>query len=348
MTGNFSAVFYAVLAASCYGISMPVSKLLLAGIPPVFMAGLVYSGAGLGMLAINIFKKKSAALDEAKITKKELPYTAAMVLLDVLAPVFLMIGLSVSTPATASLLNNFEIAATSAIAMLVFKEALGRRTWLAVIFITIASVILSVDDISSVSFSFGSIFVLLACLCWGFENNCTGRLSLKDPSEIVIIKGIGSGFTSLAAAFIVKQYSRDIIYILAALLLGFVSYGLSVYFYIYAQRHLGAARTSAYYALAPFIGAALSFVIFREIPTVSYLAALGIMIAGVYFTAFEKHKHPHTYQFAEHEHRHRHDDGHHGHIHETPVTGEHSHPHIHTAMEHDHPHTPDLHHLHGH
>lgn len=348
MANRFLAVFHAVLAAICYGISIPVSKLLLNGIPPVFIAGLVYTGAGLGMLLIKLLQNKNIPKKEAKITKKELPYTIAMVALDVLAPIFLMIGLSKSTPATASLLNNFEIAATSTVAAIVFKEAIGKKTFTAIILITIASIILSVDDISGVSFSFGSIFVLLACVCWGFENNCTSRLSLKDPLEIVIVKGIGSGFTSLIIAFIAKQYNLDIKYILAALFLGFAAYGLSVYFYIYAQRNLGAARTSAYYALAPFIGAGLSFILFRESPTISYMVALGIMAAGVYFTAFEKHEHSHLHTFAEHEHRHNHNDGHHHHAHDASIDTEHSHVHIHNTMEHKHAHTLDLHHFHEH
>jgi drug/metabolite transporter (DMT)-like permease len=348
MSKKFFAILYAILAALCYGVSTPVSKLLLNDIPPVFIAGLVYTGAGLGMLLINLLRNRNMQKKEAKITNKELPYTIAMVLLDVLAPIFLMIGLSKSTSATVSLLNNFEIVATSTVALIIFKEAIGKRTWAAIILITIASIILSADDVSSVSFSFGSIFVLLACICWGFENNCTSRLSLKNPLEIVIIKGIGSGFTSLAIAFIVKQYNLDIKYILVALLLGFVSYGLSVYFYIYAQRNLGATRTSAYYALSPFIGAGLSFIIFKELPTISYMMALGIMVIGVYFTAFEKHEHSHLHQFIEHEHRHNHNDGHHNHTHETQINGEHSHLHTHNIMGHKHTHMPDLHHLHEH
>jgi drug/metabolite transporter (DMT)-like permease len=348
MPNRFLAIFYAILAALCYGISTPVSKLLLNNVPPIFIAGLVYIGAGVGMFLINLFRNKTTRKKEAKITIKELPYTIAMVLLDVLAPIFLMIGLSKSTSATASLLNNFEIAATSTIALIIFKESIGRRTWVAIIFITMASIILSVDDFSTIKFSVGAIFVLLACVCWGFENNCTSKLSLKDPLEIVIIKGIGSGFTSLIIAFIVGQYNLEAKYILITLLLGFVAYGLSVYFYIHAQRNLGAARTSAYYALAPFIGVGLSFIIFRELPTVSYLIALGIMLIGVYFTAFEKHGHSHKHQYIEHEHRHNHNDRHHNHTHDTEINGEHSHFHIHKVTEHTHQHTPDLHHFHEH
>lgn len=345
---EFISIFYAVLAALCYGISIPISKLLLENMPPVFMAALLYIGAGLGMLLIKAFKNKNVQRKEAKITKKELPYTFAMVVLDILAPIFLMIGLSKSTSASASLLNNFEIVATSIIAFVIFKESVGKRTWLAVMLITIASIILSVEDFSSLKFSVGSIFVLLACICWGLENNCTNKLSLKDPLEIVIIKGIGSGLTSLVIAFIIKEYNTNIGYILIALLLGFISYGLSIYFYIYAQRNLGATRTSAYYAFSPFIGVGLSFILFREAPTFSYLIALGIMFAGVYFVAFEKHNHLHEHEEFGHEHRHNHNDGHHTHTHGDAIIGEHSHFHIHNFIKHYHSHTPDLHHLHEH
>jgi drug/metabolite transporter (DMT)-like permease len=348
LSNKFIAIFYAIIAALCYSISTPVSKLLLTNVPPVFMAGLIYCGAGFGMFFIKIFGNKAVHKKEAKITIQELPYTIAMVVLDILAPVFLMIGLSKSTSATVSLLNNFEIVATSTIALIIFKESIGKRTWIAIVFITIASIILSADDIVDVSFSFGSIFVLLACACWGFENNCTSRLSLKDPLQIVTIKGIGSGLTSLIIAFIVKQYILNIQYIIITLMLGFIAYGLSIYFYIYAQRILGASRTSAYYALAPFIGAGVSFAIFQEIPRGSYVIALSSMIIGVYFTAFEKHEHLHIHQLIEHEHRHNHSDRHHNHIHAIPLMGEHSHLHIHNMIEHTHAHTPDSHHLHEH
>ena len=186
-----------------------------------------------------------------------------MVALDIAAPIFLMYGLTKTTSANASLLNNFEIVATSLIALLIFKESISKRLWGAISLITISSIILSVEDISSFSFSFGSIFVLLACVCWGLENNCTRKLSVKDPLQIVIIKGFGSGIGSLLIAFTLGEKMNNIPYIIAALLLGFFAYGLSIFFYIYAQRDLGAARTSAYYAVAPFIGVALSLIVFR-------------------------------------------------------------------------------------
>ena len=281
MRGTRSAVLWAVLAAALYALNAPVSKLLLGSVPPTMMAALLYLGAGVGLSAVRLGQRAAGAgRKEAPLTRRELPYTVAMVVLDIAAPIFLMIGLTMTTAANASLLNNFEIVATSVIALCLFKETISRRLWAAIALVTLSSVILSVEDRSSFSFSLGSLFVLLACVCWGLENNCTRMLSAKDPLEIVVIKGFGSGGGSLVIALFLGERIARPLPILCALALGFVAYGLSIFFYIYAQRYLGAAKTSAYYALAPFIGAGLSLLIFREVPTLSFLAALAIMIAG--------------------------------------------------------------------
>ena len=276
------AIFYAVLAAALYAINAPVSKLLLTQIPSTMMAGLLYLGAGIGMLILEKWGRKK---EEQPLTRKELPYTAAMVILDIAAPIFLMIGLTRCSAANASLLNNFEIVATSLIALMVFKEAISKRLWLAIILVTISSILLSFEDMSSLQFSWGSLFVLLACVSWGFENNCTRMLSSKNPAQIVIIKGFGSGLGAILLSLLIGERFFRIGYIMLALLLGFVAYGLSIYFYIYAQRDLGAAKTSTYYAVSPFIGAGLSLVIFHELPSVLFVAALLIMALGTYFAS---------------------------------------------------------------
>jgi len=341
-------ILYAILAAVCYGISSPISKMLLTDIPPIFMASLLYFGAGFGMgMVVTIKNRTDKIQTEAKLSKKDLPYVIGMVVLDIIAPIFLMSGLLLSSPANVSLLNNFEIVATSLIALFIFKEMIGKRMWLAITLITISTIILSFDDIQHFSLSIGSLFVLVACLSWGFENNCTRMLSLKNPLEIVVVKGFGSGIGSLAIAIFTKAYIANVGYILFALLLGFFSYGLSVYLYILAQRDIGAARTSAYYAFAPFIGVILSFIIFKQSITISFMIALIVMAIGTYFATSEKHIHLHKHTPMEHDHRHSHDDGHHNHTHDFPV-GEHSHLHRHEAMEHMHTHLPDLHHTHKH
>jgi len=284
------SIMCAILAAALYAISSPISKILLNEIPATMMAALLYLGAGIGMSIIGLYRHQSGKSNhEMKLTKKELPFTVSMVALDIAAPIFLMLGLSFTTPANVSLLNNFEIVTTSLIAFFIFKETIRKRLWLGIGLITVASMILSVEDISNLSFSFGSLFVLLACVCWGFENNCTRMLSVKDPLQIVIIKGFGSGLGALLLSIIIKEVSTNFVYILATLLLGFVSYGLSIYFYVYAQRDLGAVKTSAYYAISPFIGVALSFLIFLNLPTISFIIALLIMILGTYVASTVKH-----------------------------------------------------------
>ncbi len=343
-----TAVLYAVGAAVCYGASTPLSKLLLLKLSPAMLSALLYLGAGLGMLVMRTFSNKQNAAKEAAVTMHELPYVLAMIVLDVAAPILLMLGLTRTTPATISLINNFEIVATAVIAFAFFREAIGRRLIIAIILITVSTMLLSVEDYHSLSFSIGAIFSLLACVCWGLENNCTRMLSLKDPLQIVTIKGLGSGAGALLIALLTRSATFDPLYILYAMVLGFLAYGLSIFYYILAQRELGAARTSAYYAFAPFVGVALSFLVYGQRVTWGFVAALLLMLLGSYFTAFEKHQHPHTHEPVEHEHRHNHADGHHTHTHESPVAGEHSHLHQHETFTHAHAHTPDLHHTHSH
>lgn len=280
------SIVWAVLAAALYAISAPVSKVLLGDVSPTMMAALLYLGAGTGMLLLGVVRKRvGLGTSEQRLTRKDLPYTVGMIVLDIAAPICLMAGLASTTSANASLLNNFEIVATSLIALLVFREAISRRLWLAIGLITLSSLILSFEDASSLSFSTGSLLVLAACVCWGFENNCTRMMSQSDPLEIVVLKGFGSGLGSLAIAFAVGESLPALPYVLGTLVLGFLAYGLSIFFYVYAQRQLGAAKTSAYYAIAPFIGVVLSLLLFREWPAPSFWVALAIMAMGAYLAA---------------------------------------------------------------
>ena len=286
MSERRASIVWALLAAALYAISSPVSKALLDDVSPTMMAALLYLGAGLGMLLLGLVRRQAGLGEsERRLTRSDLPYTVGMIALDIAAPICLMAGLASTTSANASLLNNFEIVATSLIALLVFGEAISRRLWLAIGLITLSSLILSFEDASSLSFSSGSLLVLAACVCWGFENNCTRMMSQSDPLEIVVLKGFGSGLGSLAIAFAAGESIPAPPYVLGALLLGFLAYGLSIFFYVYAQRQLGAAKTSAYYAIAPFIGAGLSLVLFRTWPEPAFWVALAIMAAGAYLAA---------------------------------------------------------------
>lgn len=282
-------IAFAILAAALYAVNAPFSKILLDFMPPTLMAGFLYVGAGIGMVFIALIRKiQKTEVKELKLTKAELPYTTAMIILDIAAPVCLLFGLNATTAANASLLNNFEIVATAIIALMVFKEKISTRLWLGIFFVTLSCGILSFEDISSLRFSYGSLFVLLAAVCWGFENNCTRKISSKDPLQIVLLKGIFSGFGSLVIGLCIGERIKSLWSIAAVLGVGFVAYGLSIYFYVYAQRLLGAARTSAYYAVAPFIAAVLSLMIFREMPDITYFAALALMTAGAWLSSQDK------------------------------------------------------------
>ena len=253
-------IVFAILAAALYSINAPFSKILLEFIPPTLMAGFLYVGAGIGITFIALIRKmKKHETKELKLTKSELPYTIAMIILDIAAPICLLFGLNATTAANASLLNNFEIVATAIIALMVFKEKISPRLWFVIFFINLSCGILSFEDVSSLHFSYGSLFVLLSAICWGFENNCTRKISSKDPLQIVLLKGIFSGIGSLIIGLYMGERTASLWSIFAVLCIGFIAYGLSIYFYVYAQRLLGAARTSAYYAVAPNNGYYLLF-----------------------------------------------------------------------------------------
>ena len=174
------------------------------------------------------------------------------------------------------------------IALMIFKERISFRLWLGILFVTASCALLSFEDISSLTFSAGSLFILLACVCWGIENNCTRKLSEKDPLEIVLLKGIFSGFGSVIIGLCLGERLTVLWSVFAVLAVGFVAYGLSIFFYVYAQRMLGAARTSAYYAIAPFIGTLLSLLIFQDIPYYTYFIALGLMVIGAWLCSSDE------------------------------------------------------------
>lgn len=279
------AILYALLAAVFYALNVPMSKILLEHVGTTMLAALLYLGAGIGIglgagVAGGIKRLSAKNTGIERLTKKDFPFVVGMILLDIAAPIFLMLGLHYGTSSNASLLGNFEIVATTVIALFVFKEAVSKRLWGAIALITLSSILLSFEGADSLHFSYGSLFVLLATTCWGFENNCTRKISSKNTYEIVVLKGFFSGLGSMMIAFATGEHLPEIKYIGLALLLGFVAYGLSIFLYIRAQNVLGAAQTSAYYAVAPFVGASLSFLFLREPLTGIYLVALAVMIAG--------------------------------------------------------------------
>lgn len=340
-----TATLYAILAAALYALNMPFSKLLLAEVGPTMMAAFLYLGAGVGLFFYGLFSKDREKSEP--LTRKELPYTIGMILLDIAAPILLMFGLKLTNPANASLLNNFEIVATSLIAFFVFKEALSKRLTMAIVLVTMASITLSFEGEGSFRFNTGSLLVLAAACCWGLENNCTRMLSSKSSVQITTIKGTFSGLGSLGIALCMHEQLPGLGWILCAVALGFVAYGLSINFYIRAQKDLGAAKTSAYYSIAPFLGVAFSFFLPGQTVGIQFFAGLAIMVVSTVLmvkdTISLQHDHEHTHQ---HTHEHSHNGVSHTHEH----THVHSHNHIHGDDEsaHGHDHGDNIPHNHDH
>lgn len=326
------AVIYALAAAALYAINVPCSKMLLTEVPPVFMASLLYLGAGIGVGLLWLFHHKNENPNE-HLDKSDLPYTIGMVVLDIAAPIFLMTGIKYGTSSNASLLGNFEIVATALIALLIFKERVSWRLWAAIFLITVSSMILTYDGTDGFGFSIGSIFVLCATACWGLENNCTRRISEKSTYQIVTIKGLCSGIGALVVAVVVGENFFALKYIPVVLLLGFVAYGLSIFTYIRAQKTLGAAKTSAYYSIAPFIGAFLAFAFLGEALSAQYVVALLVMIVGTLFIVYDTLARSHT-----HEHQHTFTHMHNGIAHSHTITHTHKHNHISNDYIHEHHH----------
>lgn len=291
---KLGAVVYALAAACFYAINIPLSKLLLDSVSPTVMAALLYLGAGLGVGIMYLFHFKKEPNSE-RLGRSDLPYTVGMVVLDIIAPILLMLGIKYGTSSNASLLGNFEIVATTLIALLVFNEKVSKRLFAAIGLITLASAVLTFEGSGSFDFSAGSLLVLGAASCWGLENNCTRSISDKSTYQIVTVKGLCSGTGSMITALVIGERLPAFKYTAAALALGFVAYGLSIFTYIRAQKALGAAKTSAYYAAAPFIGALLSLVLLNEGLSTNYFAALVIMIIGTVLvvtdTLSRKHQH---------------------------------------------------------
>lgn len=330
---KIKAIMFAFLAAVFYAINVPISKVLLQHVGPTTMAALLYLGAGIGIGMMSLFNKKDREKAES-LTKAELPYIVGMIVLDIAAPIFLMLGISYGSSANASLLGNFEIVATTVIALILFKEAVTKRLWVAIGLITLSSILLSFEGTDSFHFSYGSLLVIMATVCWGLENNCTRELSSKSTYQIVMLKGLCSGLGALVISLIKKESFPGFGYIAIALALGFVAYGLSIFMYVRAQNVLGAAKTSAYYAVNPLIGALLAFVFLSESLSWMYVIALIVMVIGSALVVVDTFIRQH-----DHEHQHTFTHSHGGSTHTHTVRHSHVHKHYLTEEKHRHRHS---------
>lgn len=347
-------ILFAVIAALLFGASPPFAKLLLGRIPPVGLAGLLYLASGLGLLVWYVVRRmtnRETTEQEAGLTRKDLPWLAGAILAGgVAGPVLLMLGLT-RTPATAaSLLLNMEGVLTALLAWFVFHENVDRRVATGMGLIVVAGMLLSRGrSASGFGLSWGALLVVGACLCWAVDNNLTRKVSASDPVQIAGLKGLVAGIVNLSVAIGLGMKMPSFAPLAGAALLGFTGYGLSLVLFVLALRHLGTARTGAYFSTAPFIGAVLSLVVLHETPTLLLWLAGLLMGIGVWLHLSEHHEHEHYHERMEHTHPHMH-DAHHQHTHDFPWDGSepHTHPHVHEPMTHTHAHYPDIHHQHRH
>ena len=338
---------FAFLAAVLFGLSTPFAKMLLHHAAPIMMAGLLYLGSGIGLSALYFLRR---AKDEPPLPREDRSWLAGAVFFGgVCAPVLLMVGLRLTEASTASLLLNMEGVFTALLAWFVFKENFDRRIALGMALIVAGGIVLSWHGANGFRLPFSALAIVGACLCWGIDNNLTQKVSASNPYQTAAIKGAVAGMVNLTIALSLGEKPPSLPAIGGALLVGFLGYGLSLALFVMALRHIGTARTGAYFAMAPFVGAVVSLLLLHESVGALFLAAAALMGGGVWLHLTEKHKHTHTHEHLEHSHSHVHDEHHqHDHAPGTDVTEPHTHTHVHEPGTHVHAHYPDIHHRHGH
>jgi drug/metabolite transporter (DMT)-like permease len=342
-------ILLALASAVLFGASTPFAKMLLGSVDPWLMAGLLYIGAGLGLSVVHLSRSvlRLPAV-EAPLRRPDVPWLIAVILFGgIVGPLLLMFGLARTDAAATSLLLNLEGLATMGIAWVVFRENVDRRLLLGALAILAGAVLLSWQG--EASFEWGGLLIAGACLCWGIDNNLTRKLSSSDPVQIAMLKGLAAGAVNLTLALSRGAALPPSGTLAVVGIVGFLGYGVSLALFVLGLRYLGTARTSAYFSLAPFVGAVLAVVMLGEALSLQLLVAGGLMGFGLWLHLAERHEHEHVHEPMDHEHRHRHDE-HHQHAHSaSDQPGEpHTHWHRHDRLVHGHPHYPDLHHRHGH
>lgn len=350
-SGAWPGAAFAVLSAVLFGAGTPLAKVLLRdGLSPQLLAGLFYLGSGVGLGALFLGRRALGLKSgEARLRREDLPqFSLAVLLGGVIAPVLMMVGLERTSAASASLLQSLEGLATMGIAWVVFRENVDRRLLAGALAILAGAVLLSWSG-GSIRASSGALLIAAACVAWGADNNLTRPLAKADPVQIAAIKGLVAGSANVALALAAHARLPSAGTVAAAGGVGFFGYGVSLALYVLGLRHLGAARTAAYFSTAPFIGSALAIGLLSEPLTGRLLVAGALMGVGLYLHLTERHQHLHVHEALEHAHRHVHDEHHqHAHTSSDPPGEPHSHWHRHEPLTHSHPHYPDLHHRHDH
>lgn len=346
-------IIYALLAAATFGASTPFSKILVGQIAPIELAGLLYSGSGLGLLTWFVFRvmtSRNGHDTSSRLRAVDIPWLGgAIVFGGIAGPVLLMFGLTRLPGSYASLLLNMEGVLTALLAWFVFKENFDRRIFIGMMLIVGGGILLAWEQRPPLGVPWGALAIIGACLCWGIDNNLTRKVSASDAVQIAGIKGLVAGVVNLSIAMALGLPTPAISTILVAGVVGFCGYGLSLVLFVLALRNLGTARTGAYFSAAPFVGAAVSLILLGETPGTGFWLAGALMGAGIWLHVTEAHAHGHTHEAMGHAHEHSH-DAHHQHKHNSPWDGKepHTHLHRHEPITHIHPHFPDIHHRHEH
>ncbi|MDW5442020.1 DMT family transporter [Polaromonas sp. SM01] len=344
----------ALAAALLFGASTPLAKLLVGEVAPLLLAGLLYLGSGLGLCLLLAFRhlrreKGEHASEALRIPRAEMPWLlGAIVFGGVLGPALLMLGLTQTSGASASLLLNVEGVLTALIAWWVFKENADRSIVLGMVVIVLGGLLLSWAP-GGAAFSSGALLIFGACLCWAIDNNLTRKVSTHDAMLVAGLKGLLAGVSNTALALLSGASLPSLTTLGASLVVGFFGYGLSLMLFVLALRTLGTARTGAYFSVAPLFGVAISLVLWPDLPGPLFWMAAALMALGVWLHVRERHEHEHAHEPLEHSHRHAHDAHHqHAHAFAWKAAEAHTHAHRHEVLIHKHPHYPDIHHRHGH
>jgi len=350
---NYRAVLLALLSAALFGVSTPAAKALLSVVDPNILAGLFYCGAGIGVALLRRFILPSIfpnAPSEASLGHRDWPWLGGAIAAGgVAGPILLMFGLERTDASTASLLLTLEGVATALLAWFVFNENFDRRIALGMASIVAGAVVLSWAGTPTPTGPLGPLAIVGACVAWGLDNNLTRKVSLADPLQIVELKGLIAGPVNLLLGLSAGGAIPNVPALLTAGVVGFLGYGVSIALFVLALRHLGTARTGAYFSTAPFLGA-LGAIVFLQEPVTAALAIAGLLMAfGIWLHLTEVHVHEHEHEPIDHSHSHVHDAHHqHGHRAGDPLGEPHTHPHLHTRLRHRHSHVPDMHHTHRH
>ncbi|HXF08304.1 MAG TPA: DMT family transporter [Candidatus Acidoferrales bacterium] len=345
-------IIAALGAAALFGISMPLAKLLLGHAAPAMLAALMYLGSGIGLWGLRRLRRQRTSLPSLRGERRWL--AGAILCGGIMAPVLLMSGLAAMPASDAALLLNAEGVLTTLLAWFVFREAFDRRIALGMLAIAAGAMTLNWPAGGVMEFArfWPAAAVLGACLGWAIDNNLTRKVALVDAAWIAMVKGLAAGITNLFMAHMLGETGPRAGVVLSAMVLGFLGYGLSLSLFVVALRHLGTARTGAYFSVAPFIGAVLAVLLLDDPVTLALLVGGGLMAVGVALHLAERHTHLHRHEPIAHAHEHIHGVGdlHHQHAHVPPVLPgtRHSHWHRHAPLEHVHTHYPDAHHTHSH